>query len=422
MTVTARKHALLNRISPGAGKLLGLYSLELVIILSWMFLLNTVFQLISGSWIILLPLAYLLAVTMLAWIETQVRGIRGNSPLEALGLAEISLRGTRPTQWQTLRRLLLTPPLVLPLGIGLIPIFPGGRTLLQLASGTGIVPLDTTMDPRPDSEIFKSRRSALFKMISSAMISAAMAVLLILVPMELDTQSLNERISSVHSLPENERELLASYLEMQAMYPDCLEFHVRLASLYHRNGMEHDLQEELIAIRRMDPDHAILLLEEDLSVSMEDLIVTPDSADTAAVSETVIASAQDIAAPVELVPVSADSAEADSVETPDGSAADSAALSDSAETLLPVLPDSSSEIAVPDSTSSAPQDTVDATREADSVSETAEETVFTTEDGPDSSVPDQDSTAGQDTPPPAADPAQNEPEPEENSTEEGTNP
>ncbi|NOQ21455.1 MAG: hypothetical protein GQ565_02235 [Candidatus Aegiribacteria sp.] len=277
MTVTARKHAFLNRISPKVRHLAGFYLLELAVILSWTLLLDTVFNFISGNWFILLPLSYFLAVTMLAWLERSRTGSRGQCPLEAFGLAEISLNGFRPSEWQTLRRLLMTPPLMLLLCAGLVPVPRTGKTILQMISGTRIVPLDADMDPRPDEEIFRSRRKALMKVISYTMVSLMVTAVIILVPSKLSVVRSGGRISSVHSLPEKERELLASYLEMKAMYPNSLEYHVRLASLYYRNEMEEDLLLELEQIRRLDPDHSILILEEDLSVTMEDLMVEQDS-------------------------------------------------------------------------------------------------------------------------------------------------
>jgi len=64
---------------------------------------------------------------------------------------------------------------------------------------------------------------------------------------------------------------------MKSMYPDSIEFHVRLASLYYRNDMEEDLLLELNEIRRIDPNHSILMLEADLTITMDDLMVRPDS-------------------------------------------------------------------------------------------------------------------------------------------------
>jgi hypothetical protein len=277
MTVTARKHALTHRITPGFGQLVSLYILEIAVILSWTLLLDTVFNFISGSWLILLPLSYFLSVTLLAWLERTRSGARGQCPLEATGLAEITLDGFRPSEWQTLRRLLMTPPLILLLFIGLFNVPGTGKTILNMISGTRIVPLNADMDPRLSREIFNCRRKALMKVISYTLVSLMVSAVIILVPTQFTSEETNEQITSIHSLPDEERELLASYLQMKAMYPDSLEYRVRLASLYYRNGMEEDLQLELEEIRRIDPDHAILLLQEDLSVTMEDLIVNQDS-------------------------------------------------------------------------------------------------------------------------------------------------
>ncbi len=343
MTVTARKHALLHRISPKLRQLIGLYFLELAVILSWTLLLGTVFNFISGNWLILLPLSYLLSVTMLAWLERARTGSRGQCPLEACGLAEISLDGSRPSEWQTLRRLIMTPPSLLLLGIGLIPIPGSGKTILQIISNSRIVPLDTDMDPRHDQEIFVTRKKALMKVISYTMISLMVAAIIIFVPPDRVVDSAGGRIASLHGFTEKERELLASYLEMRALYPDSLEFHVRLASLYYRNNMEEDLVHELEEIRRLDPEHSILILEEDLSITMQDLMADTDSLS----DDSITASVQEVIPPAVDIPA-IDSVTPDSVSldlrlvASDSTAApeDSISISDSTEVNVPVEADS----------------------------------------------------------------------------------
>ena len=382
MTITARKYALLNRISPKVRQLAGLYLLELAVILSWTLLLNTVLNLLSGNWFILLPVSYFLAVTMLAWLEHSRTGTRGQCPLEAFGLAEISLSGSRPTEWQTLRRLLFTPPLLFIFCIGLIPVPRTGKTILQMISGSMIVPLDIDMDPRPDNEILRHRRKALMKVISYSMLSLMVAAVMILVPPELSKGETAERITSLHSLPEEDRELLAAYLEMRAIYPDSLEFRVRLASLYYRNSMEEDLFLELQQIRRLDPDHSILLLEQDLSVTMEDLVIgqdttfpdsmqvtvieqpEPPAGDTAAQDSTVLLPDS---VSIDLTPVSSDSiaVPVDSMQAFDSTGIESLIEQDSlilpaatdslpeTEIIESVVPEDTSAAAGPDSTESA---------------------------------------------------------------------
>lgn len=280
MTITARKYALLSGISPGRGQMAGLYGLELAGMMSWTVLMQAVLWFFSGSWLLLLPVSYLFAATLLAWLERPESVRRDNDPLEALGLAEISLDGSRPSQWQTFRRIVFTPPLILLFCSGLIKVPGTGRTVLQLISGTRIVPLDESMDPRPDEEIFRTRKTALMKVIAYTMFSLMMAAVIIFVPPGLDRAEVEGRITAAYGLPERERQLLMDYLEMRALYPDCLEVRVRLASLYYRNDMKEDLLIELAHIRRKDPDHAILMLEEDLTVGMEDLLVSRDSSFT----------------------------------------------------------------------------------------------------------------------------------------------
>lgn len=362
MTVTARKYALLNRISPGVRQLAGLYLLELAVIFSWTLLLDTLLNLLSGNWFTLLPVSYFLAVTLLAWLEHSRTGERGQCPLEAFGLAEISLSGSRPTEWQTLRRLLFTPPLLFIFCIGLIPVPRTGKTILQMISGSMIVPLDIDMDPRPNNEIFRCRRKALMKVISYSMVSLMVAAVMILVPPELSRGETTERISSLHSLPEEDRELLAAYLEMRAIYPDSLEFRVRLASLYYRNNMEEDLFLELQQIRRLDPDHSILLLEQDLSVTMEDLMIGQDTTFSDSMQVTVIEQpeppAEDTASrdtvlllpdsvSLDLIPVSSDSiaVPVDSMQVIDSSGTDTIIEQDSLS--LPVAEDSVPQTEIP---------------------------------------------------------------------------
>ncbi|MCK4671804.1 MAG: hypothetical protein KAT47_04610 [Candidatus Aegiribacteria sp.] len=276
MTLTARKYAWLNRISPKFRQLAGLYILEISVILSWTLLLEALLSLLSGNWHLLLPVSYLLSVTMLAWLEKSRIRILEQSPFEALGLAEISVHGRNPSEWQTLRRLLFTPPLILS-GIGLIPFPRKKMTLLQLISGTKIVPLNVDMDPRTKEEIRDIRHRSLMKVIAYTISSLMVTAIIVFVPPENVISAGVDQYQAMERLPQEEEELLAAYLELKTLYPDSIEFHVRLASLYYRNNMEADLVLELEEVRRLDPDHSVLLLGEDLSVSMEDLRVDGDS-------------------------------------------------------------------------------------------------------------------------------------------------
>ncbi len=278
MTVTAKKHALRRGIAPGPGKMMRLLLLEISAIISWTVLFDAVIGLLSDDWITLLPVSYCFAAILLAWLESGPSRGSKNNPLEALGLGEVRLDGGKPGEWHTFRRVFATPLLVLLFGAGLVPVTKEGLNLIQLFSGTRIVPVDENMDPRPDDVILSGRKKALFKVVAYTLISFLMAALITFVPLNRHNGGSGEKPEvDAGGLSVTDRKLLAGYLEMKALFPDCLEARVRLASLYYRNDMKADLELELEGIRRLDPDHAILLLEEDLSVSMEDLLCDSDS-------------------------------------------------------------------------------------------------------------------------------------------------
>ncbi|MCK4506693.1 MAG: hypothetical protein KAW14_13845, partial [Candidatus Aegiribacteria sp.] len=162
-------------------------------------------------------------------------------------------------------------------GIGLIPVPRKKMTLLQLISDTKIVPLNVDMDPRTKEEIRDIRHRSLMKVIAYTLVSLMVTAIIVFLPPERTVSAETDQHRTIHRLPPEEEELLAAYLELRTLYPDSIEFHVRLASLYYRNNMEADLVLELEEVRRLDPDHSILLLGEDLSVSIEDLRVDGDS-------------------------------------------------------------------------------------------------------------------------------------------------
>ncbi len=115
-----------------------------------------------------------------------------------------------------------------------------------------------------------------------------------------------------HELPEHERELLIQYLELTSLHPEELEYHVRLASLYYRNGMERDLAEELQLIAGIDPEHAILILADTTAFHFG--MITPEEPDTLPPDLTV--PELTAAAPAEQDSVPADTMETDSIEIP----------------------------------------------------------------------------------------------------------
>jgi len=253
---------------------------EIALIVSWTLLANSLLGLLSGGSLLLVPVAYILAVSILAWLEDAGTTRKLDCPLQAFGLALITLDGGRPGQWNMFRRLFLLIPLTLLAGAAFIPVRGRECHLLQFLSGTRLVPLDTSMDPRIPSEVVRGRRRAMRKVLGYLLSSVAVAVMILLIP-ERNVSASGRDEPSAEGLPAYEVELLAGYLEMAAIYPDSIEFHVRLASLYYRNGMTDDLETELEAIAAIDPDHPMLLLGDVPAPSFDDMEVTPESPDSA---------------------------------------------------------------------------------------------------------------------------------------------
>ena len=73
------------------------------------------------------------------------------------------------------------------------------------------------------------------------------------------------------AMSEEDRNLLSLYLDMTTRFPDSVEFHVRLASLYYRNGMLEDVSTELEVVERLDASNPILLLRRDLPTDPDSL-------------------------------------------------------------------------------------------------------------------------------------------------------
>jgi len=277
----------------------GLTSVEIAVILSWTLLANSLLGLLSGGSWLTAPVCWLLSVAILAWLEHTGSTRRLNCPLQAFGLDLITLDGARPGQWRIFLRHLLLTPLVLLFGAAFLRLRRRDCNLLQFLSGTRIVPLDSSMDPRIPAEVHRDRRLAMRRVLGYMFSSVAVAAIILLIP-HGSAQAFRRPGTVEHGLPPEEQELLGEYLRMAALYPDSIEFHVRLASLYYRNGMETDLETELDAIRRIDPEHPMLLLGEDLSVDYSDISVDPaigpgqDSvpgADTSAVADSSLSTA-----------------------------------------------------------------------------------------------------------------------------------
>jgi len=238
--------------------------METLLVLSWTLLLGSITRLLTGCYLYLLPLQYIISAALVAWLECPLSSHRTN-PLAAFGLIEGSVDGKSANQWQSLVRVALTPPSLLLAGSGFLPVLSRKRSIPEVLSRTRIVPLDPALDPRSTGAIQRAQNRIKIVVRAYTIFSLAIAVLILLVPVRVE-HVLQQREPDVPSSGEgllgNDSELLAIYLDLSMRNPDRIEFHVRLASLYYRNGMLDDLEHELEEIRILDPDHAILLLED----------------------------------------------------------------------------------------------------------------------------------------------------------------
>lgn len=176
-----------------------------------------------------------------------------------------------------LLRIGLTPPLLLLGMAGYLKCFKGGLSLPEAASRTDFRELDLQLDPRPRAIVMEGRKVAkrwvTAYTTSAIIVSAAMFILSN--PLT-DADHLTEEQDLYGEMSEADRQLLTTYLELAALHPDELEYHVRLASLYHRNNMLPDLENQLSEIRRLNPEHALLILGDTTRVCFDDLVTIPD--------------------------------------------------------------------------------------------------------------------------------------------------
>jgi len=251
--------------------------IETVIIFSWALLSAILLNLIFGYFLEFLPFCYLFAAFLLAWIEHHgTRNSQGISPLEVIRSVEITPDGEMPSQWQSFRRVFFTPVSALPLGIGLLHT-ESARSLLNVISGTKVVLLDRSANPSPVHEQKMFHIAAILKVTGYCIFSAVVSITILFVSLQQDTVIDTSLFNAPEHMSQHDAELLGEYLELSAAWPDSLEFHVRLSSLYYRNEMTDDLTRELIEVHRLNPNHSILLLADDIELDFSSLEVVPDS-------------------------------------------------------------------------------------------------------------------------------------------------
>lgn len=270
MKVTARRIAWVEKIGLTGRQHLLLALMEIALMFAWAVLLDSILRFFTSLFLNALPLTMLISANILALLESP-RFSRMSDPLTAFGLAEVDKRGGLPSGWRTLVRILLTPPSFLLALAGFIPVFFGRRSLPEAAAGVKLVFLEPSHDPRPLETILEERRRNRRTVLVYAFLSMAIAGVILFVP--LPGVSINPQGSRPDDLgmSAEDAELLTLYLEMSERFPDSVEYHVRLASLYYRNDMNGDLASEIREIARLDPGHPMLLLAEDYDVDLSDL-------------------------------------------------------------------------------------------------------------------------------------------------------
>lgn len=292
-----------SRKPASTGKTIALALRETVFTAAWGLLGGAVLLPFIDMWYMGIPPAMIASALALAYWE--VKGASG--PLVALELRQFSSNGRREDNpWKTFTRILLSVILLPAAGIGYLPMLFGLRSLPEIVSFTRIRETDRRLDPRPREEIDRTVNAAAnrFKLILAAPLVAS-GVMLFLHHSAPDVISVQAE-EPEHSLPESERLLLAEYLELSVLHPEELEYHVRLASLYYRNGMDRDLRTELEIIASIDPGHAILLLGDTMDITFENLL--PDTDENPEHPDSTITLVQ----PTE--PVETDTLESDSLQ------------------------------------------------------------------------------------------------------------
>lgn len=270
MKVTARRIAWVEKIGLPARQHLRLALMEIALMFAWAVLLDSILRFFTSLFLNALPLTMLISANILALLESP-RFSRMSDPLTAFGLAEVDKRGGLPSGWRTLIRVLLTPPSFLFALAGFIPVFFGRRSLPEAAAGVKLVFLDPSHDPRPLEAILEERRRNRRTVLIYAFLSMAIAGVILFVPLPGVSMIPQGSRPDDLGMSAEDAELLTLYLEMSERFPDSVEYHVRLASLYYRNDMNGDMASEIREIARLDPGHPMLLLAEDYDVDLSDL-------------------------------------------------------------------------------------------------------------------------------------------------------
>jgi len=273
---------------------------ETLFVIAWAALAGALFLPLTSLWIFSMLPAALIAINFLTAMELSGE----SSPLVSLELEQHPANGARVVSRMSVYfRILLTVLLFPALLTGYVTLLFGAVSIPELITGIRLTVVNRGLDPRPRSVIRDIVRKAgirLRALIIVPMAAAAAAFLLLhSAPSVISMQS--DEVQE--GLPAEEQELLTHYLELTAIHPEELEYHVRLASLYYRNDMQQDLMNELTIIEGIDSTHAILLLADTTAFTFSQLEPLPEDSSAGLYAD----------APVGLVTeATADSTEADS--------------------------------------------------------------------------------------------------------------
>lgn len=256
---------------------------ETMFVAGWSALAGALFLPLTSFWIYTMIPAALISIHFLVSLELSGDG----SPLVSLEIKQHPVRDKKNASRMAVYFRILLNVLLLPAAlIGYIPLLFGKASLPEQFTGLRLVATDRRIDPRRPAVINGIVKKATIRIrtLTIVPLAAAAAAFFLLhsAPSVMSLQVMEVQ----DGLPEYEEELLTHYLELIALHPEELEYHVRLASLYYRNHMEQDLMNELQIIAEIDSTHAILMLADTTEFTFE--MLEPLPADSSFYSEVTI--------------------------------------------------------------------------------------------------------------------------------------
>jgi len=312
------------------SKVLALALQETLFATAWGALAGALFLPLTNLWFYAILPGVLISIHFLVSMELSGNG----SPLISLEIRQYSAYKQKSvSRSRVFFRILLTIILFPTALIGYIPLLFGKRSLPENFTGLRLTATDRRLDPRPLSTINAVIRKATIRIRALTIVPYAAAAAAFILLHSAPSVMLMHTAEIQDGLPEHEEELLTHYLELTALHPEELEYHVRLASLYYRNNMEQDLTNELTTIAEIDSTHAILMLADTTAFAFE--MLEPLSDDSSAINLTI---PEAIITDVQADSTAADSTASDSLETP----ADSTELVTDPDTLSLINPSADS--------------------------------------------------------------------------------